>query len=115
MRPGGNVAEPSRGLGERFAERFRRELKEIAGPRETGSFLLALSGGLDSLVLLHLLRFDPASPRPPMTAAHFDHRLREGSGEDARWVRGLCRAWGVPLILGRAPSPPVGEAEARRM
>jgi tRNA(Ile)-lysidine synthase len=41
--------------------------------------------------------------------------MREGSGDDARWVRGLCRAWAVPLILGQASMPPRGEEEARRM
>jgi tRNA(Ile)-lysidine synthase len=75
--------------------------------------VVALSGGLDSVVLLHLLRFAPASGLH-LTAAHFDHRMREGSARDARWVTGLCRAWRVPLILGRADPPPRSEDDARR-
>jgi len=115
IRTGGPKAESSPGPGERVRERFREEFDRMVGPREGDALLLALSGGLDSLVLLHLLRFDPGLPRRPVTAAHFDHRMREGSEDDARWVRGLCRAWAVPLILGRAPAPPGGEEEARRM
>jgi tRNA(Ile)-lysidine synthase len=75
--------------------------------------LVALSGGLDSLVLLHLLRF--TQPRFTLTAAHFDHAMRTDSASDAGWVRGLCAAWHVPLVDARAPQPPVSEAAARDM
>lgn len=75
-----------------------------------GRVLVALSGGLDSVVLLHLLRFPPTRD---VLAAHFDHAMRAGSGLDAQWVRGLCHAWGVPLENARAEDPPQSEAAAR--
>jgi tRNA(Ile)-lysidine synthase len=92
-------------------DRFRRHLlrsRLLAGER---TLLVAVSGGLDSVVLLHLLRFGGFDFA--IRAAHFDHRMRAGSAADARWVRGLCRAWGVPLIEGTAVTPPRGEADAR--
>lgn len=106
---------PPRGRLGDFPTRFQDELGRGHGPGEGDALLLALSGGLDSLVLLHLLRFAPGSPPFRIHAAHFDHRMRGDSGEDAAWVRGLCRAWDVPLVLGRAETPPQGEAEARSM
>lgn len=76
------------------------------------TLVVALSGGLDSCVLLHVLRF--ALDRDvPLGAAHFDHRMRAGSARDAAWVRGLCRAWGVEVVGGEAGDPPTSEAEAR--
>src|SRR5215211_1597082 len=72
--------------------------------------LAAVSGGADSVVLLHLLRFELAIP---VTAAHFDHAMRPGSAADAAWVAGLCAAWGVPLVGGRADRALRSEAEAR--
>ena len=75
--------------------------------------VVALSGGLDSLVLLHLLRFGGVLPQGQVVGAHMDHRMRPGSHADARWVRGLARAWEIPLELGTPDSPPAGEAEAR--
>src|SRR5690606_25249179 len=48
-----------------------------------------------------------------LVAAHFDHRMRPGSDEDANWVAGLCTAWDLPLELGHADPPPRSEAEAR--
>jgi tRNA(Ile)-lysidine synthase len=75
--------------------------------------MVALSGGLDSVVLLHLLRFASASAKVRVHAAHFDHGMRPSSVDDAHWVAGLCRAWGVELHAARAHVVPASEAEAR--
>jgi len=75
--------------------------------------LVALSGGIDSVVLLHLLRFHTPDLELRLTAAHFDHRMRNDSAGDALWVRGLCRAWSVALETGAATAPPTSEAAAR--
>jgi tRNA(Ile)-lysidine synthase len=75
--------------------------------------IVALSGGLDSCVLLHLLRFG-SCPGPSLVAAHYDHAMRDDSAADALWVRGLCRAWGVPCTIERAAAAPRSEAAARR-
>jgi tRNA(Ile)-lysidine synthase len=76
--------------------------------------VVALSGGLDSVVLLHLLRFTAGHAGARVVAAHFDHRMRSGSEADARWVAGLCRAWEVRLFSRAADGPLSGEDEARR-
>ena len=76
--------------------------------------VVALSGGLDSVVLLHLLRFPLRDLDLRLSAAHLDHGMRPGSAADAAWTRGLCRAWGVPLTTERLARPPRSEAEARR-
>lgn len=74
--------------------------------------LVALSGGRDSVVLLHLLRFARVADCR-LHAAHFDHAMRAGSAEDAAWVRGLARAWDVPLVSARSDRPLRSEAGAR--
>jgi tRNA(Ile)-lysidine synthase len=75
--------------------------------------LAAVSGGLDSVVLLDLLRADAKRGGLQLHAAHFDHRMRDGSAGDAAWVRGLCRAWDVPLVEAAADPAPRSEAAAR--
>jgi tRNA(Ile)-lysidine synthase len=96
-----------------LADRFRRELDKL-GVRGTGAHVVvALSGGMDSVALLHLLRFAADDGGLTLTAAHFDHAMRAESAADAHWAAGLCRAWGVPLRTGRAGHPPRTEAEAR--
>ena len=71
------------------------------------TLVVALSGGLDSCVLLHALRF--GSGRTRLRAAHFDHGMRPGSDADAAWVRGLCTAWGVELTTTRWSEVDQGE------
>ena len=60
--------------------------------------LCAVSGGADSVCLLHLVR---ALPDLECLAAHYDHGLREESARDAAFVASLCRDWGVPLYTER--------------
>ena len=59
--------------------------------------LAAVSGGADSVCLLDLLRRESDVE---CVCAHFDHRLRPGSGEDARFVRELCAEWGIEFVGG---------------
>lgn len=58
--------------------------------------LAAVSGGLDSMCLLHFLH----AQGYPVAAAHFDHRLRPTSGQDAAFVRNWCAQNGIHCLLG---------------
>jgi tRNA(Ile)-lysidine synthase len=93
------------------AQRFNAHCAALLDERR--KVIVALSGGLDSVVLLHLLRFGSAEVE--LSAAHFDHAMRADSAADALWVRGLCRAWDVPLHTARAEDPPRSEAAAREL
>jgi tRNA(Ile)-lysidine synthase len=95
--------------------RFIRNLHRLGVGEGRERLLVAISGGLDSTVLLHLLTFACRHLPIEVSAAHFDHAMRKGSSADARWVAGLCRAWGVPLVAERAEQPPRAEAGARRV
>lgn len=99
----------ARPLARRLSAHLRRT--GLLSPGE--EILVAVSGGVDSVVLLYLLRFPLADWGFRLSAAHFDHRMRPRSDEDAAWVAGLCRAWGVPLVRGVSDSPLRSEAAAR--
>lgn len=60
--------------------------------------VLAVSGGLDSVVLLDALaELAGRSGRAyRLTVAHLDHRLRDDSGEDAAFVADLARRYDLP-------------------
>ena len=92
-----------------LAHRFEQHLQRLGA--DGARILVALSGGRDSAVLLHLLRF---GCRLEPAAAHLDHGMRPDSAADAEWVAGLCRAWGVPLISARLREPPRSEDAARQ-
>ncbi|HKZ04997.1 MAG TPA: tRNA lysidine(34) synthetase TilS, partial [Methylomirabilota bacterium] len=63
--------------------------------------LAAVSGGADSVALLHVLRALAPELGLTLRVVHVDHGLRAESGADAAFVAGLCRAWDVPLRVAR--------------
>ena len=67
-----------------------------AGP----PLVVAVSGGPDSLCLLHVLRALQAELAVPLHVAHLDHMLRGAeSAAEARRVAELAHAWGLPATL----------------
>lgn len=61
----------------------------------------AVSGGADSVALLHLLVSLQPSLRLVLHIAHLDHGLRPESAQDAAFVQGLGERWGVPTTIER--------------
>ncbi len=61
-------------------------------------YLVAVSGGIDSVVLLDMLAEKGGHE---LTVAHFDHGIREDSAADARFVRGLAAKYGLPFVMRR--------------
>lgn len=98
-----------------LASRFRGHLLERSPFPPGRPVAVALSGGRDSVVLLHLMRFAVPDLVPDVRAIHVDHRMRHESAADARWVAGLCRAWRVPLESGALPEAPADENAARAL
>ena len=69
-------------------------------PRD-GLVLCAVSGGADSMCLLHILLSLAEERRLQVFAAHFDHRIRgEESARDAAFVAEWCAHQGVRCVMG---------------
>jgi tRNA(Ile)-lysidine synthase len=65
--------------------------------------LVAVSGGLDSMALLHLLHTLAARHRWKLAVAHFNHRLRGRSSDaDEKLVRKTAAGMGLPVVVERA-------------
>jgi len=69
------------------------EKDEILTKLPKGRLIVAVSGGVDSVVLLHLLVKNIDKNR--VIVGHVDHGMRENSGEDANFVEALSRQYGV--------------------
>jgi tRNA(Ile)-lysidine synthase len=99
---------------ERFRERWAR-LARAVGLAPDEPVVVALSGGADSVLLLHLVA--AARPRPRVFAVHVDHGLRGAeSEEDARFCARLAASLGTPFVRRRLaldPRPAGLEARAR--
>lgn len=59
---------------------------------------MAVSGGIDSVVLLDVLA---KSARYDLIVAHFDHGIRSDSAADARFVEGLAAIYKLPFVSRR--------------
>lgn len=100
-------------LLEHLAERLRAL---DAGPR----ILVALSGGLDSTVLLHACRQLVVRDGRELAAVHVDHGLQAASADWARHCQDLCAGWGlsctrlqVDASAAAGESPEAAAREAR--
>ena len=63
--------------------------------------LIGVSGGPDSVALLHLLAARAPFFHLRLGVAHLDHGLRPESGEDAEFVRGMAEGLGVEFYAER--------------
>lgn len=73
-------------------ERFRPYISDTCGIQPTDKVLLAVSGGVDSMVMLHFFRQAELS----IGVAHMHFGLRgDESDRDAAFVREYCRAAGI--------------------
>lgn len=82
------------------SETFCKELKQL-GILPQNKLLLALSGGLDSIVLFHLLN----GAKTLFSVAHVNYGLRnEDSSQDEAFCKDLCEKNGIPFFLYDAKS-----------
>ena len=80
--------------------RFIRE-NELIKPGST--LVCAVSGGKDSVCLLHVMLSLQKELSITVKAAHLNHQLRgEESDRDEAFVRSLCESLSVPLTVSRA-------------
>src|SRR5258708_19330981 len=92
-----------------FSQPVLEGIRQSGLIRPSDRVLVAVSGGPDSTTLLLALKELGCD----VTAAHFDHALRDGSERVAEQVSALCARLGVGLVSERRKSPmPLGSLQA---
>jgi tRNA(Ile)-lysidine synthetase-like protein len=109
-----------------------RKMHKLAIP--PGKYVVAVSGGIDSMVLLDLLvrmadttktttttqrgtakGHQPSAISHELTVAHFDHGIRPDSAEDRLLVEKVAARYGLPYIYEEGHlGPQASEATARQ-
>ena len=84
--------------------------------------LVAVSGGPDSVAMLHALHTRSAEFGVRLHVAHLNHGIRiESCGEDESFVRSVAKSYGLPLRVHRVLVPvlkaamKMGEEQAARV
>ena len=85
-----------------------------------GEVIVAVSGGADSLCLLHLLNqlcgTGKRYSEVHLHAAHLNHKLRgEASDRDAATVANIVTSWGLPYTPGEVDVAALARAERRSL
>jgi tRNA(Ile)-lysidine synthase len=87
----------------RLVEQVEQEVATRRLLRKGQALLIAVSGGCDSMVLLHLLHELAEMNGWKLTVAHFNHQLRGRSSDaDERLVRRTAEKLKLPFVCGRA-------------
>jgi tRNA(Ile)-lysidine synthase len=99
-------------IGRVEASEVERAVETALENRE--HMVLAVSGGLDSMVLLTAAARLPARKRRHITVATFDHGTGKAAGRAAALVARYSSQSGIPCVPGRASTVGTREEEWRR-
>lgn len=90
------------------------ELFSLA-PYRGFSLAVAVSGGRDSVALLHYLHKNAEEAHISLSALTCCHGIRSSAEADVAFVGELCKAWGVPLTVFRADVPARAQQSGRNL
>lgn len=90
--------------------KFKEKVKEtiqLYGLIQSGDLVVVgVSGGPDSLALLHVLKTLRPELSCELHVAHLDHSFRgKQAEEEARWVEELAIQWGLPVTIAKKDVP----------
>lgn len=95
-----------------LADALRRGMGALRLPREA-PLVLAVSGGADSMALLHAAALAAPAMGWRIHVAHLDHALRQESADDADFVTDAARALDLPVTVRRTDVAALARAEGR--
>jgi tRNA(Ile)-lysidine synthase len=76
-------------------QKFMQQLPDMKSP--DNGWWVGFSGGLDSTVLLHLLK--SAYPKLAIAAIHVNHQISPNADDWQQHCEHLCQQWGVKLVV----------------
>lgn len=79
---------------------FKKFIKQEDLIQQDDKLLIGISGGIDSTILLYLIRKISAEYNLTILAVHINYHLRgKESDENEKFVRNFCHKLGIPLII----------------
>ena len=89
-----------------FLEKVASACADYKMIEEGNAVVIALSGGADSVSLLHAMKQLSGRLGVEVSACHINHHIRgEESDRDMRFCEELCRRLGIPLVIREADVP----------
>lgn len=94
----------------RLEQEFRQMLQQNHWWQTDERLLIAVSGGVDSMVLLHLLL--RCLSNQVLGVIHFDHQLRSASKDEGAYLQAFCQEHQLPFYTRVWQNPPKQGIEA---
>ncbi|MBI2264067.1 MAG: tRNA lysidine(34) synthetase TilS [Armatimonadetes bacterium] len=88
-----------------FLDKVRKTIARFHMVKPWDGILVAVSGGPDSMCMLHVLTALAPSLNLSLSVFHLNHRSRPESSSDARFVRAEARRMGFPFVLASCDVP----------
>jgi len=82
-------------------DKVRQTIKKYRLIAKNDTIVVGVSGGPDSVALLHVLNSLKKELNLTLHAAHLDHMLRKDSGEDLAFVQGLAQKLKIPATCAQ--------------
>lgn len=93
-------------------ETVRAAIREHAMTKKGDHVLVGVSGGADSVCLLHVMNALKEEFSLTLTAVHIDHKIRGAeAGRDAAFAEEFCRKLGVSFIQKSVSVPELAKSE----
>jgi tRNA(Ile)-lysidine synthetase-like protein len=86
--------------------------QKIIWPK-AGKYVLAVSGGADSMTLLQIMASAEAERHYDLIVAHFDHGIRQESAEDMHFVKETSTSYNLDFVSEKENLVGASEATAR--
>jgi len=80
-------------------EEFKKNLDKNFSFENFPNIALCVSGGVDSIALVYLMRRWIKERKGKLKILHFNHKIRKQSSDDARFVKSLARGLGIESYL----------------
>jgi tRNA(Ile)-lysidine synthase len=80
-------------------DKFRNTINKYKLLYHNDRVVIGVSGGPDSIALLHLFKALTREYKLTLHVAHLDHMLRKASSQDAKFVQQTCNTLGIPVTI----------------
>lgn len=84
---------------------MREKIPQLSDTLQNYTFLLAVSGGIDSLAMLAIFTACQKHFGYQLRVAHFNHGIREESFAEEKLMQTVCRRLAIPLTIERGSTP----------
>lgn len=95
-------------------KRFHTNIATQSLLPDGAGLVLAISGGIDSVVLLDLMQRLQSQTGWKLIVAHLDHGQRSESFDDATFVSQLAEMYDLPFVMGTLPRATMTESAMRQ-